>query len=250
MQKVPTQRQLKEEFGFRTKTVDVRTTYSNEHLDDEKLMLTGDLNVAQVEWISQYRVGDPYKYLFKVRNVRSTFRDMNEAIMRQIIGDRSVTEVLTIGRQEIEVEAQRQLQEMCDEYETGIHVEQVVLQNVNPPDQVKPGFDEVNQAQQERERLINEAKTEYNKIIPAARGQAQQALAQANGYAIERTNRAAGEAARFSALRLAYQEAPEVTRQRIYLETMREVYALAKEKVFMGDAATQVLPLLNLGRGE
>jgi membrane protease subunit HflK len=175
---------------------------------------------------------------------------MNEAIMRQIVGDRSVTEVLTIGRQEIEVEAQRQLQEMCDEYETGIQVEQVVLQNVNPPDQVKPSFDEVNQAQQERERLINEAKTEYNKIIPAAKGQAEQALAQAEGYAVERTNRAKGEAARFTALRLAYREAPQVTRTRIYLETMAEVFPEAKHKVLLSEGASNVLPFLDLGRGE
>jgi membrane protease subunit HflK len=248
--KVPTQRQLKEEFGFRTITADVRTEYSNTNLDDEKLMLTGDLNVAQVEWISQYRVKDPYLFLFKVRNVQSTFRDMNEAVMRQIVGDRSVTEVLTIGRQEIEMEAQRQLQALCDEYETGIQVEQVVLQNVNPPDQVKPSFDEVNQAQQERERLINEAKTEYNKIIPAAKGQAEQALAQAEGYAVERTNRAKGEAARFTALRLAYREAPQVTRKRIYLETMAEVFPKAKHKVLMNEGASSVLPFLDLGRGE
>jgi membrane protease subunit HflK len=244
--KVPTQRQLKEEFGFRTVRADIRTEYSGESLDDEKLMLTGDLNVAQVEWIAQYRVRDPYEYLFKVRNVRTTFRDMNEAIMRQIVGDRSVTEVLTIGRQEIEIEAQRQLQLMCDEYEMGIQIEQVVLQNVNPPDQVKPSFDEVNQAQQERERLINEAKTEYNRIIPAARGQAEQALAQAQGYAVQRTNRAEGEAARFTSLRLAYDESPEVTRRRIYLETMSEVYPRAKQKVLMSEGAAQLLPLLNL----
>ena len=248
--KVPTQRQLKEEFGFRTVKAAVRTQYSDADLDDEKLMLTGDLNVAQVEWISQYRVKDPYLYLFKVRNVRSTFRDMNEAIMRQIVGDRSVTEVLTIGRQEIEMEAQRQLQAMCDEYETGIQVEQVVLQNVNPPDQVKPSFDEVNQAQQERERLINEAKTEYNKIIPAAKGQAEQALAQAQGYAVDRTNRAKGEAARFTSLRVAYTEAPRVTRKRLYLETMAEVYPKAKHKVLMSEGASSVLPFLDLGRGQ
>jgi membrane protease subunit HflK len=248
--KVPTQRQLKEEFGFRTVSADIRTTYSDADLSDEKLMLTGDLNVAQVEWISQYRVKDAYLYLFKVRNVRGTFRVMNEAIMRQIVGDRSVTEVLTIGRQEIELEAQRQLQAMCDEYETGIQVEQVVLQNVNPPDQVKSSFDEVNQAQQERERLINEAKTEYNKIIPAARGQADQALAQAKGYAIERTNRAEGEAARFTALLAAYRKAPRVTRRRIYLETMAEVYPKANHKVLVGEGGAGVLPLLQLGGGE
>ena len=248
--KVPTQRQLKEEFGFRTLNAGVRTEYSEADFSDEKLMLTGDLNVAQVEWIAQYRIKDPYQYLFKVRDVRGTFRDMNEAVMRQIVGDRSVTEVLTIGRQEIEVEAQRLLQEMCDEYEMGIQVEQVVLQNVNPPDQVKPSFDEVNQAQQERERLINEAKTEYNKVIPAAKGQAKQAIAQAEGYALERTNRAQGEAARFTALRQAYQEAPQVTRQRIYLETMAEVYPKAEKKVLISQDASGVLPLLQLGEGD
>ena len=247
---VPTQRQLKEEFGFRTVDADVRTKYSKANLEDEKLMLTGDLNVAAVEWITQYRVNDPYKYLFKVRNVRSTFRDMNEALMRQIIGDRSVTEVLTIGRQEIEMEAQRLLQDMCDEYETGIQVEQVVLQNVNPPDLVKPSFDEVNQAQQERERLINEAKTEYNKTIPTARGTAQEMLAQAEGYAVERTNRAEGEAARFTALRIAYEESPQVTRKRLYLETMSHVYPKAKKKIIMSSSAAGVLPLLQLDGGK
>ncbi|MFT4626351.1 MAG: membrane protease subunit HflK [Myxococcota bacterium] len=248
--KVPTQRQLKEEFGFRTTKADVRSEYTNKGLDDEKLMLTGDLNVAVVEWIAQYRVKDPYKYLFKVRNVRSTFRDMNEAVMRQIVGDRSVTEVLTIGRQDIEVEAQRLLQEWCDEYETGIQVEQVVLQNVTPPDKVKPSFDEVNQAQQERERLINEAKTGFNTVIPAARGQAEEMIAQAQGYAVQRTNRAEGEAGRFTALLEAYKESPEVTRKRIYLETMAEVYPKAKRKILMSKGAGGVLPFLDLQGGD
>jgi membrane protease subunit HflK len=248
--KVPTQRQLKEEFGFRTVRADTRSQYQNQGLDGEKLMLTGDLNVAVVEWIAQYRVNDPYKYLFKVRNVESTFRDMNEAVMRNIIGDRSVSEVLTIGRQEIEVEAERQLQILCDEYETGIQVEQVVLQNVNPPDEVKPSFDEVNQAQQERERKINEAKTEFNKIIPAARGQAEQTIAQAEGYAVERVNRATGEAQRFTALRQAYQQAPDVTRKRLYLETMTEVYPKAQRKILVSEDSAGVLPLMNLGGGQ
>ena len=247
--KVPTQRQLKEEFGFRTRVAGVRTEYEDRPRDEEKLMLTGDLNVASVEWISQYRVSDPYKYLYKVRNVENTFRDMNEAVMRQIIGDRSVTEVLTIGRQEVEYEAQRMLQELCDEYETGIKVDQVVLQNVNPPNEVKPSFDEVNQAQQERERLINEAKTEFNKVVPAAEGQAAQQLAQARGYAVERINRAQGEAARFTSLRQAYERAPEVTRKRIYLETMSKVYPKAKQKIIVSDGASNVLPLLNLQGG-
>ena len=249
VRKVPTQRQLKEEFGFRTVRADTRTEYAEKNLSGEKLMLTGDLNVAVVEWIAQYRVKDPYKYLFKVRNIRSTFRDMNEAVMREIIGDRSVSEVLTIGRQEIETEAERLLQNMCDEYDTGIQVEQVVLQNVNPPDEVKPSFDEVNQAQQERERQINDAKTAFNKVIPAARGQAEETVARAGGYAVERINRAQGEAERFTALRLAYEKAPRVTRQRLYLETMGDVIPRAKRKFVLGEGGSGVLPLLNLEGG-
>lgn len=246
---VPTQRQLKQEFGFRTVNANVRTEYSRASLNDEKLMLTGDLNVAVVEWIAQYRVQDPYKFLFKVRNVESTFRDINEAVMRQIIGDRSVTEVLTIGRQEIEAEAQRMLQEKVDEYEMGIRVEQVVLQNVTPPETVKPAFDEVNQAQQERERLINEAKTAFNKVIPAARGQAEEAIAQARGFAIERTNKAEGDVARFRALRQEFEKAPRVTRERLYLEAMQDVLPKADKKILMSEEASGVLPLLRLQGG-
>ncbi len=248
--RVPIQRQLKQEFGFRTIKADVRTSYSSQNLDDEKLMLTGDLNVAVVEWISQYRVNDSYRFLFKVRNVENTFRDMNEAVMREIIGDRSVTEVLTIGRQEIETKAKEKLQALCDEYETGIKVEQVVLQNVTPPNKVKPSFDEVNQAQQERERLINEAKTAFNKVIPAARGQAAEKISQAEAYAVERTNRAEGEASRFTDLMKAYREAPEVTRKRIFLETMAEVYPKGERTVLVSDQAAGVLPLLQLNGGK
>lgn len=247
--KIPTQRQLKEEFGFRTLRAGQRTRYSDVDFSEEKLMLTGDLNVASVEWIAQYRIKDPYKHIFKVRNVQSTFRDMNEAIMREIIGDRSVTEVLTIGRQEIEALAEEKLQIMCDEYETGIKVEQVVLQNVNPPDPVKPSFDEVNQAQQERERLINDAKTSFNKVIPAARGEAEQTIAQARGYAVQRLNKAKGEAARFAALREAYREAPQVTRKRLYLETIGEVIPKVENKIIVSEDAQGVLPLLQLNGG-
>jgi membrane protease subunit HflK len=172
--KVPVQRQLKAEFGFRTASAGVSTQYAEGRFTDESLMLTGDLNVAVVEWTTQFRVNDPYKYLFRVRNLydpreerrSDTFRAMNEAVMRAVIGDRSVNEVLTIGRQEIASEVERRLQELCDQYETGIRVEQIVLQDVNPPDQVRGAFNEVNQAQQEKERMINEARSEYNAVIP------------------------------------------------------------------------------------
>lgn len=248
--KVPIQRQLKEEFGFRTSTAGVKTSYQRGSFLDESLMLTGDLNVAVVEWIAQYRVRDPYKYLFKVRKVDETFRDLNEAVMRQIVGDRTVNEVLTIGRQEIAAEVEVNLQKLCDAYDTGIKVEQIVLQDVNPPDKVKPSFNEVNQAQQEKERLINEALTDFNQIIPRARGEALRTIQEAEGYAADRTNRAEGDAAAFTALLDAYKRAPEVTRRRIYLETMAVVYPKAKRKVVLDDELSGVLPLLDLNGGK
>jgi membrane protease subunit HflK len=247
--KVPVQRQLKEEFGFRTEQAGVRTSYSPRSFDDEALMLTGDLNVAVVEWIAQYRVRDPYKFLFKVRNVRQTFRDGNEAVMRAVIGDRSVDEVITIGREQIEDAVKTVLQGLCDRYETGIVVDQIVLQNVNPPDPVKPSFNEVNQAEQERERSINDARAEYNRIIPRAGGEAQQTIQQAEGYAVDRTNRAKGDVVLFEEVLAAYRRAPDVTRRRIYLETMAAVYPKIEKKLLLDNSLEGLLPLLDL-RGE
>jgi membrane protease subunit HflK len=244
VEKVPVQRQLKEEFGFRTLEAGIRSRYSENQFLTESLMLTGDLNVAVVEWIVQYRVSDPFKYLFRVRNVTETFRNMNEAVVRQVVGDRTVTEVLTVGRQEIEVKVQEELQELCNQYETGITLDQVVLQDVNPPDPVKPSWDEVNQAQQQRDRLINEALAEYNEVIPRARGEAEQLVLQAEGFAVDRVNRAEGDAARFTALYDAYRRAPEVTRRRMYLETMQKVLPRLGGKLLLDSSAEGVLPLL------
>ena len=245
---VPIERQLKQEFGFRTQQAGVRSSYDPRSFTSESLMLTGDLNVAVVDWITQYRINDPYKYTFKVRNVVNTFRDMNEAVMRAVVGDRSVTEVLTIGRQEIESEMEARLQEMCDQYEMGIKIEQVVLQDVNPPDEVKPSFNEVNQAQQERERMINEARSEFNRAIPRARGEAQQMIQEAEGYATNRVNRAEGDADLFREVLAAYRRAPEVTRRRIYLETMQNVLPDVKRKVILDDNLDGLLPLLSLDK--
>ena len=244
--KVPVQRQLKQEFGFETVEAGVRTRYADRDFEGESLMLTGDLNVAVVEWIAQYRIDDPFKYLFRVRNVSRTFRDMNEAVMRSVVGDRSVDEVITIGRLEIEDQAKIKLQELCDRYETGIVVDQIVLQDVNPPDPVKPSFNEVNQAEQERERSINDARAEYNRIIPKARGQAQETIQQAEGYALDRVNRARGDAVAFEEVLAAYQRAPDVTRRRIYLETMEAVYPGVERKLVLDDDLSGVLPLLDL----
>jgi membrane protease subunit HflK len=246
--KVPVQRQLKQEFGFRTQQASVRSRFTTAGLEGEALMLTGDLNVAVVEWTTQFRVSEPFKFLFRVRNLGETFRDMNEAVMRAVVGDRSVTGVLTIGRQEIASEVEQRLQEMCDQYETGLKIEQVVLQDVNPPDEVKPSFNEVNQAQQERETLINEARTRFNQIIPKARGEAQQTIQEAEGYATNRVNRAKGDAARFEALYAAYRRAPDVTRRRMYLETMQDILPKVDRTVVLDEDLKGLLPLLSLDK--
>lgn len=244
--KVPVERQLKEEFGFRTERTGVRSQYSARDFDDESLMLTGDLNIADVEWVVQYRIVDAYDFLFKVRNVRETFRGMTEAVVREAVGDRTVNEVLTIGRQEVASLVEQKLQALADQYETGLKVEQVVLQNVNPPEKVKPSFNAVNQAQQEREERINTAQREYNQVIPRARGEAQQTVERAEGYALDRVNRSQGDAARFDALFDEFRKAPEVTRKRIYLETMARVLPKAGKKVVVDDKVRGLLPLLNL----
>jgi membrane protease subunit HflK len=244
--KVPVQRQLKAEFGFRTTASRVRSEFTSRGYEGEANMLTGDLNAAQVEWVVQYRVVDPYKFLFRVRNVEETFRDMSEAVMQKVVGDRTVNEVLTVGREEIADLAEVQLQDLADRYETGLKVEQVVLQDVNPPDAVKPSFNEVNQAQQEREKLINQAQSEYNQVIPRAEGEALQTIQQAEGYALDRVNRAQGDSARFVALFEAYRAAPEVTRKRIYLETMNEVLPKVSKKLVVDEDLKGLLPLLNL----
>ena len=249
VQKVAVQRQLKEEFGFRTTSsqgADGRSQYSSRGLEGESNMLTGDLNAAVVEWVVQFRIVDPYKYLFRVRDIRATFRAMSEAVMRKVVGDRTVNEVLTVGRQEVADLVEQELQLLCDQYETGITVDQVVLQDVNPPDPVKPSFNEVNTAQQERERLINGAQSEYNRTVPRAAGEAQQTIQQAEGYALDRVNRARGDSARFVELYQAYERAPDVTRRRIYIETMGRILPVVKDKTIIDEDLGSVLPLLNL----
>lgn len=244
--KVPVERQQKEEFGFRTVRAGIQSQYTKSGTLDESLMLTGDLNLADVEWVVQYRVNDPYSYLFKVRNPVTTLRDISEATMRQIVGDRTVNEVLTVGRTEIATRVQEQMQTICTEYSLGIKIEQVVLQDVNPPDPVKDAFNAVNEAQQERETLINQAKSEYNKVIPRARGQAEETIQKAEGYATERVNNALGEAARFNALYREYVKAPEVTKRRLYLETMEEVIPKLGHKIITDENGNNVLPLLQM----
>ncbi len=250
MYKIPVQRQLKQEFGFRTEKADTRTTYSNESFSDESLMLSGDLNLADVEWVVQYRISDSYQYMFKVRNAEQTLRDMAEAAMRKTVGDRTVNEVLTIGRQEVASNVEALLQKMCNEYQNGIRIDQVVLQDVNPPETVKPSFNAVNQAQQERETLINEAESDYNRVIPRARGEAAETIQLAEAFYLNRVNRATGEADRFNSLYEAYIKAPEVTKKRIYLETMERVLPKLQHKIILDEKGNNILPLLNLGTNQ
>ena len=249
--KVPVLRQLKQEFGFRTVSAGVRSQFRSmgQGLKDESLMLTGDLNAAQVEFIVQYSIKNANNFLFKVRNVENTFRYINEAVMREVIGDRSVNEVITTGKEEIELEAKLLVQKLCDSYETGIHVEQLILQDVNPPDPVKPAYNEVNEAEQEKDKLINQAQSEYNKVIPKARGLAKRLVEEAKGYATERVNNSEGDAARFTALYNEYRKAKDVTRQRIYLETMKEIMNKVGKKMVMDDKIQGLYPLLNLDKG-
>ncbi|MEX0965882.1 MAG: FtsH protease activity modulator HflK [Bacteroidia bacterium] len=246
VQKVAVERQQKQEFGFRTTGADVRSSYTREGSRDESLMLTGDLNLADVEWVVQYRISDPYQYLFKVRNPESTLHDISEASMRQIVGDRTVNEVLTVGRTEVSAEVQILMQTLCDEYMLGLKIEQVVLQDVNPPEPVKNAFNAVNQAQQEKETLINQAKSEYNKVIPKASGQAEETIQKAEGYATERVNNAQGEVARFNDLYAEYMKAPEVTKRRIYLETLAEALPKLGNRIILDEDGENVFPLLQM----
>jgi membrane protease subunit HflK len=247
--KVPVQRQLKQEFGFRTTQPGVHSQFEvTEDSAKEAIMLTGDLNVVIVEWIVQYKIKDPYKFLFKMRDTEQTFRDINEAVVRRVIGDNAVDEIITIGRARIAADAKVELQQLCDLYEIGIDVNQVILQDVNPPESVKPSFNDVNEALQEKERKINDAWAEYNQEIPKAQGEAEQAIRAAEGYATERVNNSQGDASRFTQVYREYVKAPAVTRKRLYLETINEVMSKIEKKFIMDDKSRGILPLLNLNQ--
>ncbi|MFN3528911.1 MAG: FtsH protease activity modulator HflK [Bacteroidia bacterium] len=250
LHKIPVQRQLKHEFGFRTSRAGTRTEYSKASFSDESSMLSGDLNMADVEWVVQYRIVDSYKYLFKVRNPEKSLRDMSESAMRKVVGDRTVNEVLTVGRQEVASAVEVLLQQLCDEYENGIRIDQVVLQDVNPPEPVRASFNAVNQAQQERETMINQAESEYNRVIPRARGEAQETIQLAEAYALTRVNGAEGEAARFISVYTEYMKAPEVTKKRLYLEAMERILPKLENKIIMDERGNNLLPLLNMNQSK
>ncbi len=249
---LPTARVLKEEFGFRTVSAvpgeksryDTRGAYK-----DESLMLTGDLNVIDVQWIIQYRIEDPIRYLFQVRDTPKTIRDTTEAIMRRAVGNRLGSDVLTTGRVTVASEAKTEIQKILTAYESGVRLVTVELQDVTPPDRVKPAFNEVNESRQDKERTINKAQEQANREIPKARGVAEQRISEAEGYAIERVNRAEGEANRFEAILAQYEGAPQVTRRRLYLEAMTGLLADMKALYIVDQDQKAMVPWLPLESG-
>lgn len=256
---------FKEEFGFRTIATGVRSVFDGQSetggqtlrltreggsnpFVGESLMLTGDLNAAVVEWIVQYRIKDPVQFAFRIRNPTETLRNMSEAVMRLVIGDHNINQVLTAGRETIQVQVKKMLQEILDSYQSGIEIRNVILQDVNPPDEVKSSFNEVNEARQEKEKLINQAWEEYNREIPRAKGEAEQNIRSAEGYALERINRAQGDAERFLLQWEEYKKAPEVTKKRLYLETMEKTFPAVKDKLILDGSEKSLLPLLHLNQ--
>jgi len=245
VQLVQSKKILQEEFGFRTSDISgQRSTFEKKGAETESLMLTGDLNVADVEWILQFRIADPWKFLFHARDVRRNIRDISMSIMRRVVGDRLVGEVLTTGRVQIADEAKTLTQEVLDRYDMGIKVEKVILQGVNPPEKVKPAFNEVNAAKQEQEQTINIAEKEYNRVIPESRGKADKLIADAEAYAIDIVNRAKGDASQISQVIAEYRKAPEITRRRLYIDAMEDMFARAPEVTIVDSSLKGLLPVL------
>ena len=244
--KVKTGRVLKEEFGFRATLPGVRSQFNKTGFDDESLMLSGDLNVIDLKWIVQYRIREPQNWLFFIRDGRAAIRDLSESVTRRIVGNRYSDDALTVQRVEIANQTQEELQKILDLYKAGVQVVTVQLQDVNPPEPVQPAFNSVNEARQEKERIINQAQSEYNKIIPKAEGQAKQTIAEAEGYALTRINEAKGEANRFLAVLKEYRQAEEVTRRRLYLESYQKFLGKAQKIYVVDEEQKAVLPLMRL----
>ncbi len=246
VRKIKIKRVYKEEFGFRTMRSGIKSSYSQRNFYDESLMLTGDLNILDVRWVVQYRINDPVKFLFATRDPRGNVQDISEVIIRRLTGDYRVDETLTTKREVINQLAQKAMQKLLDLYNSGIQIVTVKLMDVNPPQEVKAAFNEVNEAKQEKERLINQAWEAYNKAVPRAKGEAEKTISEAEGYLLDKVNRAQGDAQRFTAMLKEYEKAPQITKKRLYLETMTEVLPKAKEKYIIDSEQSSLLPLLNI----
>lgn len=243
---IPVERRLKMEFGYGTPgSTNPFQSRPQEHYAEQS-MITGDKNAALVEWVIQYRISDPEAYLFRVRDPEETMRDASESVMREVVGDRTVDEVITIGRESIGADALVKLQDLVDSYGLGLKIDQLQLKNVNPPRPVQSSFNEVNQAQQDKAKQVNIAMGLYNKAVPRTEGEADQKISAAEGEKLQRVNEATGDAERFLALFKEYEKAPSITRQRLYLEKIKDVLPKLKNKVIMDGEASKPLPLLDL----
>ena len=244
--KVPTGRVPQREYGYRTTKADVRSTFVEKGYEEEALMLSGDLNVLNIQWTVQYKVKDPVEYLFRLKGVEATLDDISESVVRRIVGNRYADEVLTVGRASISEQARKEIQEIMDSYHTGLQIVSVMLQNVNAPNPVRAAFNEVNEAGQEKERMINEAQQAYNQKIPKAQGEVRQTITQAEGYAMERINRAEGEVKRFLDILAEYRKSPDVTRRRMYLESFETMMGRVEHLYVMDEGQKNLLPFLDL----
>jgi membrane protease subunit HflK len=242
---VPVRRQLKLEFGFASPQP-TNPYQASQHPTEERDLVTGDLNAAQVEFVIQYRIDDPKQYLFATKSPEETLRAASEAVMREVIGDRTVDEVITFGRQEIENSVLPILQHLTKQYTLGLRVDLVQLKNINPPEKVQASFNDVNNAQQEKQRDINQATGQYNQVVPRARGEAARMIEEARGYAQKRINEATGDASYFNSMLAEYVKAPEVTRTRIYLETMSEILPKMGQKIILDEQTSKMFPFLPL----
>ncbi|GKT08187.1 FtsH protease activity modulator HflK [Desulforhabdus sp. TSK] len=248
VRKVVTGRVLQREYGYRTTQPGVQTKFSSKGYEEESTMLSGDLNVVDLQWTIQYKIEDPKAYLFQVQDVELTLDDISESVMRRIVGNRYSDEVLTVGRASIAEKCRAEIQHIIDQYKTGLKIVTVQLQNANPPNPVKAAFNEVNEAQQEKERMINEAQEAYNQKIPKAVGEARQTINQAEGYALERVNRSQGEVQRFGDILTEYEKAPDVTRRRMYIDALENLMGKVGHLYVMDESQRNLLPWLDVGR--
>ena len=247
---VPTQRILKEEFGFRTTMPGIVSTYSTADYSSESIMLTGDLNIIDVEWIIQYQITDARAWLFNVADQHKTIRDISQSVINMLVGDRTIFDVIGAERANIELQGQEMMNQLYKSYGLGIHVTTVKLQNIVPPKgSVQDAFEDVNKAIQDRSRMINEGKEAYNQAIPRASGQAEQTIQEAQGYAIQRVNEAKGDVARFNAVLGEYRKAPDVVRTRLYYEMYDRVFANADGTDLIDKNLKNFLPLKSMGGG-
>jgi membrane protease subunit HflK len=246
---VPTQQIQKMEFGFRTQQGGINTSYSGGDYPEESIMLTGDLNILDVEWVIQYRIDEPRNWLFNVENKHKTIRDISQSVMNRLVGDRAILDVIGSERSNIEDQAQQQMEQIYDSYGLGITVTTVKLRNVVPPKgEVQDAFEDVNKAIQDMNRLINEGKERYNQEIPKARGQAKQAIQEAEGYSARRVNNAQGDVARFLSVLDKYEQSPDVTTTRLYIETFEDVFADGETTDLIDRDLENFIPLKQIRR--